>query len=157
MFNINANKNMRRVLVIGASHGIGLETTKIALACGHHVRAFARSSDKINLSDSKLEKQTGDALSGADVELALAGIDVVIQTLGIAFGPQMIFGPVRLFSEATCILVTAMQRNAIRRLISVTGFGAGDSRESISWPQRIPFRIVFGRAYDDKDLSICDS
>jgi putative NADH-flavin reductase len=34
----------------------------------------------------------------------------------------------------------------------VTGFGAGDSRASISCLQRLPFQIVFGRAYDDKSL-----
>ena len=39
-----------------------------------------------------------------------------------------------------------------KRLIRVTGFGAGDSRESISCLQRLPFQIVFGRAYEDKSL-----
>jgi len=34
----------------------------------------------------------------------------------------------------------------------VTGFGSGDSRASISCLQRLPFQIVFGRAYDDKTL-----
>ena len=28
---------------------------------------------------------------------------------------------------------------------------AGDSREAIGLLQRVPFRLVFGRAYDDKD------
>jgi putative NADH-flavin reductase len=37
-------------------------------------------------------------------------------------------------------------------LIGVTGFGAGDSRASISSLQRIPFQIFFGRAYEDKGL-----
>ncbi len=32
----------------------------------------------------------------------------------------------------------------------VTGFGAGESRESISCLQRVPFQLVFGRAYEDK-------
>ena len=34
----------------------------------------------------------------------------------------------------------------------MTGFGAGDSRASISCLQRLPFEIVFGRAYEDKSL-----
>lgn len=57
-----------------------------------------------------------------------------------------------LFSEATRVLVGAMQDQSVRRLICVTGFGAGDSRASINCLQRIPFQIVFGRAYDDKSL-----
>jgi putative NADH-flavin reductase len=40
----------------------------------------------------------------------------------------------------------------VSRLICVTGFGAGDSRSSISCLQRIPFQLVFGRAYEDKSL-----
>jgi putative NADH-flavin reductase len=45
-----------------------------------------------------------------------------------------------------------MRRQGVKRLICVTGFGAGDSRTSISCLQRLPFQIVFGRAYEDKCL-----
>jgi putative NADH-flavin reductase len=45
-----------------------------------------------------------------------------------------------------------MQRRNVRRLIVVTGFGAGDSREAIGCLQRIPFRLFLGRAYNDKDV-----
>jgi NAD(P)-dependent dehydrogenase (short-subunit alcohol dehydrogenase family) len=88
---------MARVLIIGASKGIGLDTTRQALEAGHHVRAFARSADRISLSSSKLEKMPADALESKDVE-------------------------------------------------------AGLSRSSISCLQRIPFQLVFGRAYEDKSL-----
>ena len=35
---------MMRVLIIGASKGIGLETTRQAIKAGHYVRALARSA-----------------------------------------------------------------------------------------------------------------
>lgn len=38
------------------------------------------------------------------------------------------------------------------RLIAVTGFGAGDSRAAISYFQRLPFELIFGRAYADKTI-----
>jgi putative NADH-flavin reductase len=85
-----------------------------------------------------------------DIEEALNGIDVVIQTLGVSLGD--LFRPVSLFSDATRILVSAMESKGVKRLICVTGFGAGDSRESISCFQLVPFRLVFGRTYDDKSL-----
>jgi putative NADH-flavin reductase len=141
---------MTHVLIIGASQGIGLETTRQALEAGHHVRALARSAPTMALADSKLEKVRGDALKNQDVEAALIGVDVVIQTLGVGLGDM--FRPVHLFSEATRVLIAAMKARGIKRLICVTGFGAGDSRASISWLQRLPFQIVFGRAYDDKSL-----
>ena len=139
-----------RVLIIGASKGIGLETTRQALEAGHHVRALARSAAGMALSDSNLEKVRGDALRTQDVEAALIGADVVIQTLGV--GLADLFRPVYLFSDATGVLIAAMRAQGVKRLICVTGFGAGDSRASISCLQRVPFQFVFGRAYDDKSL-----
>lgn len=139
-----------RALIIGASKGIGLETTRQALDAGHHVRALARSAATITISNPNLEKIRGDALKTEDVEMALVGVDVVIQTLGIALGAM--FRPVHLFSDATRVLIAAMRSRGVKRLISVTGFGAGDSRASISCLQQLPFQIVFGRAYQDKSL-----
>ena len=85
-----------------------------------------------------------------DVEAAVVGVDVVIQTLGVGLGDLL--RPVHLFSDATRVLIAAMRGHGVKRLICVTGFGAGDSRASISCLQRLPFQIVFGRAYDDKSL-----
>ena len=139
-----------RVLIIGASKGIGLETTRQALDAGYDVRALARSASAIAVSNPSLEKMPGDALKTEDVEAALVGVDVVIQTLGVGLGD--LFRPVHLFSDATRALIAAMRSQVVKRLICVTGFGAGDSRASISCLQRLPFQIVFGRAYDDKSL-----
>ena len=143
---------MANVLVIGASKGIGLASVKRALDCGHEVRAMARGAAQIPLRHERLEKVTGDALKEADVSAALTGIDVVIQALGVRAGPQMIFGPITLFSKATRVLVPAMEAAGVKRLISVTGFGAGDSRAAIGCLQRIPFRLLLGQAYDDKTV-----
>lgn len=140
---------MAHILVIGASQGIGLETVKAALAAGHRVRAFARSAGTIALSDPNLERFPGDALSRPDVATALDGVDVVVQALGVPV--RDLFGPVRLFSDATTILVPAMEKAGVHRLVAVTGFGTGDSRAAIGPLQRLPFHLVFGRAYDDKD------
>jgi putative NADH-flavin reductase len=139
-----------RILIVGASKGIGLETTRQALAAGYHIRALSRSARSINLSDARLEKVQGDALNPQDVEAALAEVDAVIVTLGVSLGELV--KPVHLFSDATRVLIAAMKDKRVNRLICVTGFGAGDSRASIGFLQRIPFQIVFGRAYDDKSL-----
>lgn len=136
------------VLIMGASKGIGLETTRQALAAGYQVRALARTASSIDIDNPKLEKMSGDARQPRDVEAALEGVDVVISTLGVGLGEM--FRPVHLFSEATAVLISAMEAQNVKRLICVTGFGAGDSRASISFLQRLPFQIVFGHAYEDK-------
>ena len=129
-----------RVLIVGASKGIGLETTRQALEAGHNVRALARSATAIAVSNPSLEKIRGDALKTEDVEAALVGVDVVIQTLGVSLGDLL--RPVHLFSDATRVLIAAMRSQGVKRLICVTGFGSGDSRASISCLQRLPFQIA---------------
>ena len=139
---------MATLLIIGASRGIGLEATRQALAAGHTVRALSRSAATMPLDHPRLEKRAGNALDSATVEAALEGVDAVIQVLGIR--PAEMFRPVTLFSVATRVLVAAMQARGVRRLIAVTGFGAGECAASIHPLQRLPFRLVFGHAYDDK-------
>lgn len=142
---------MAHVLIIGASKGVGLETTRQALEAGHQVRALSRSVAGSILSNPNLEKVRGNALESRDIEAALDGMDVVIQALGVSSLGEL-FRPVSLFSDATRVLVSAMEGKAVKRLICVTGFGAGDSRASISCFQRLPFQMVFGRAYADKSV-----
>ncbi|MEN2494886.1 MAG: hypothetical protein TECD_00796 [Hyphomicrobiaceae bacterium hypho_1] len=143
----------QKILVIGASRGIGLETVKSALDSGYMVRALARSASYINIEDDNLEKFSGDALNGDNVENALEGIDVVIQTLGIPINLRMLTGPIDLFSNSTRILVNKMEATGIKRLISVTGFGSGrDGRQLIPPLQRIGFEIFLGRVYSDKNI-----
>ena len=141
---------MARVLIMGASKGVGLETVQKAIDSRYLVRAFARSAYDIGINHPELEKFRGNALDRADVCEALKDVDVVVQSLGV--GLSELFAPVSLFSEATKLLLPAMKSSGVKRLICITGFGAGDSSQSISAFQRLPFDAVFGRAYADKTL-----
>ena len=141
---------MTLVLIIGASRGIGLEAVKLALAGGYAVRALARSAERIELTHPSLEKRDGSALDPADVAAALDGVDAVIQAIGVSTSPEMVMGPVHLFSDSTGVLIPAMKQAGVKRLISVTGFGAGESRSRVGCLASIPFRLVLGRVYDDK-------
>ena len=141
---------MAHILIIGATRGIGRVTVDEALDRGHTVRAFARSAETLGPARERFEPWAGDALSAADVREALEGVDAVVQALGVQEGPCMVVGPVTLFSEATAVLVPAMEAAGVRRLVTVTGYGAGESRSRLPLPVRIAFEAVLGRAYDDK-------
>ncbi|MEL7491973.1 MAG: SDR family oxidoreductase [Pseudomonadota bacterium] len=138
------------ILVIGASRGIGLATVKQALSAGHRVRALARSAQRIDIRHEGFEAYAGDALDQKTIEGALEGVDAVVQALGVPLDQKLLTGPISLFSKATEMLTPAMEAAGVKRLISVTGFGAGESRAAISPLERLPFLAVFGRAYDDK-------
>jgi NAD(P)-dependent dehydrogenase (short-subunit alcohol dehydrogenase family) len=62
---------MAKLLVIGASRGIGLETVKAALRAGHSVRALARSATSMPVQDAGLEKVSGDALDSDTIRTHL--------------------------------------------------------------------------------------
>ena len=64
----------------------------------------------------------------------------------------MICKPVTLFSEATRKLLPSMRDAGVRRLVSVTGFRAGDSRVSVGCLPGLAFELFLGRAYADKDV-----
>ena len=144
---------MAKLLVIGASRGIGLETVKAALLAGHSVRALARSAASIPIQNTNLEKVSGDALDTDTIRNALKDVEAVIQTLGVDISPRAIFQPTTLFSQSTRILVDAMKEAGVKRLIAVTGLGAGDSRGHGSLLYNaVVFPLLLKRVYDDKDV-----
>jgi putative NADH-flavin reductase len=143
---------MPKVLIIGASRGIGLETVKAALRAGHSVRALARSAASIPIQDASLDRVSGNALDSDTVRNALRDVDVVIQTLGVDISPRAILERTTLFSQSTRILVDAMKAAGVKRLIAVTGLGAGDSRgHGGLLYDGIAFPLLLKRVYDDKD------
>jgi putative NADH-flavin reductase len=144
---------MAKVLIIGASRGIGLETVKAALLAGHNVRALARSAARIPIQNPSLEKVPGNALDSSKIRSALEGVDVVIETLGVDIAPRSIFERTTLFSQSTRILVDAMKAAGVKRLIAVTGLGAGDSRgHGGLLYDAVVFPLFLKRVYDDKDV-----
>ena len=144
---------MAKLLIIGASRGIGLETVRAALRAGHRVRALARSAASMPIQDTNLVKVSGDALDRDTIRDALQDVEVVIQTLGVNFALKLIFEGTTLFSESTRILVDAMKVAGVKRLIAVTGLGAGDSRGHGGLIyDAVVFPLLLKRVYDDKDV-----
>ena len=144
---------MAVVLIIGASRGIGLDTVRCALAAGHRVRALARGAAAIGIEHPQLQRVAADALNRAAVATALEDVDAVIETLGAPRDMGTVLRGTRLFSAATRLLVDAMRERGVRRLVAVTGLGAGDSRgHGGVLYDAIAFPLVLKRIYDDKDV-----
>jgi uncharacterized protein YbjT (DUF2867 family) len=143
---------MVKILVIGASQGIGLAVCTAAAIRGFDVRAMSRRGSVAGDCEKHIEAFAGDALKPDDVSRALQGIDVVVQALGVPPSLDLIFKPVTLFSAATRVLLPAMKAAGVQKLVCVTGFGAGDSNAAINIVQRLPFKVLLQNAYNDKSV-----
>lgn len=135
---------------MGATSGIGKCAMEDALSRGLSVRAFARGAN--DLPERKgLERVAGDARKADEVAKALEGVRAVIYALGIRERISMLWEEETLFSETTQILLDAMTADGPRRLVAVTGFGAGRSKSAMSLIERTGHRAILGRPYADKD------
>ena len=137
-----------KVLVIGATGGTGRQIVREAAARGHEVVALVRSTAKAaDLAGARLVQ--GDALDEAALFRALEGCGGVISSLGTALSP---FKPVSLLSSATTVLIAAMKRQGVRRLVCITGVGAGDSRgHGGFFYDRMLLPLLLRNVYADKD------
>ncbi len=140
-----------KLAVIGASRGIGRKVVDEALERGHQVRAMARSASKMEIAANGFEAMDGDATNEVDVFNAIDGCDAVILTLGVPRDLRVLKSTT-LFSDATRVLIEQMEKAGIKRLLTVTGFGAGDSADKLSTPERLTQKAFLGRAYEDKDV-----
>lgn len=137
------------ILIMGATSGIGKCAVKEALARNLSVRAFARSADTLTAADH-LEIAPGDALEPDDVGAALQGVSAVIYALGIKERLAMLWQEETLFSQTTRVLLDQMKIAGVSRLIAVTGFGAGRSKNAMSTLERFGHKAIFGKPYADK-------
>jgi len=107
-----------KLIIFGASRGIGRLLTEFALAQNHQVTAFVRNPSSLNLNHSLLHVISGDVTNAAHVEQALQGHDMVFCTLG-----QDNRGATTLYSVAAHHITQAMNKQGVRRLLFLSNFG----------------------------------
>lgn len=136
------------ILIVGATRGIGRQLLEQALASGHAVTALVRNPQRLAMQHERLRVIKGDILDAESVARAMAGQDAVCCTIGVkAPWPR-----VTVFSEGTRNLLQAMKNAGVRRLLCVTGIGAGDSRGHGGFIYDYFFRPLLARTiYVDKD------
>jgi putative NADH-flavin reductase len=136
-----------KIAIIGASAGIGLETVKLALKNGHSVNALSRNNTLLAEHES-LKKITGSALLAVDLKKAIAGTDAVIITVGTKKKKGT-----TLFSDLAKVLVKVIsEMNYQGSVITVTGFGTGESESYLSFFMRLIIRLFLKDQYSDKTL-----
>ncbi|HRN84646.1 MAG TPA: SDR family oxidoreductase [Hyphomicrobium sp.] len=134
------------MLVLGASGGVGSCLLEQAVARGHHVTAQTRSPDKLTAGEA-VSVVVGSPTDEAFLRRHVVGHDAVVLCLGVAG-----IGRTTLFSESTKAVIGAMTAAGVRRLIAVTGVGAGESKGHGGWFYNAVVYPLFTRnRYADKD------
>lgn len=137
-----------KFLLIGATGATGRAIVQQGLIAGHDITALVRDASKAAVRHPHLRWVVGDIRNAQDVDGAMAGQDAVICTLGTG----VTFKPVTLFSEGTRNLLDAMNKHGVRRIVCITGIGAGDSRGHGGFIYDRVIAPVFLRTiYADKD------
>jgi len=133
----------QKVVIFGATGGVGRELVKQALEQRHTVTAFVRDPVKVTMNHTNLKLAQGDVLDATAVERAVTGQDSVFCVLGAGMK-----GTVR--AEGTRHIVQAMEKTGVRRLICQSTLGVGDSRNNLNayW-KYVMFGMLLRRAYAD--------
>jgi putative NADH-flavin reductase len=148
-----------KVVVFGATGPTGRELVGRALEEGHDVTAFARNPSALRIEHDCLETFTGDVLQPATVESAVKGHDAVL----FAIGPRRRAGtgetPVNVVSVATRHVLEAMEKRGVKRLVSLSSVGVGDSRGKLQagpffgvLQEMILVPLFLRREFKDKEL-----
>jgi len=137
-----------KFLLIGATGSTGEAIVEQGLDQGHDITALVRDPSRVAVSDAPLHVVAGDVMSPKDVDEAMAGQVAVICSLGTG----VTFHHVTLFSDGTQHLLDAMHKHAVRRIVCITGIGAGDSRgHGGFFYDRLIEPTLLHTIYEDKD------
>ncbi len=137
----------KRIAIFGATGGTGKALVDQALG-RYRVTAFARSPDKLAVSNEELRVVRGDALRYEDVLTGVRGQDVVLCCLGAPSSDTS-----RLRTLGTTNIVRAMEASGVRRFICQTSLGYLDTEAMLPWHMKylvVPF--VLKRAFEDHEL-----
>jgi putative NADH-flavin reductase len=138
-----------KILIIGATRGIGAQLLAQALEAQHSVTVLARDPGQITLVDDKLTVLGGDICDPATVSAAVEGQEAVCVTIGV----PITFQPVTVFSDGILQVIKAMQQHHVQRIFCVTGIGAGNSKGHGGFLyDRIFKPLLLKTIYADKDL-----
>jgi putative NADH-flavin reductase len=138
-----------KILVLGATSGIGRRVVAKTLSAEGDCVELGGNADAAWAGKENLVAFRGDIMNAGALKTAMMGVGAIICSLGLslAYSSQ----PTTYYSEATQNILRAMKAVNVRRLICVTGIGAGDSQgHGGFWHDYILRPLFLSEAYRDK-------
>ncbi|WP_337965520.1 SDR family oxidoreductase [uncultured Flavobacterium sp.] len=135
------------IAIIGAGAGIGLQAVMQALKNGHTVTALSTNTDQIP-NHPKLIKINGSATSPIDLKNAIKGSDTILITVGTKNKKAT-----TLFSDIAKTLIKVTDDiNYVAPVLVITGFGAGESKNYLSFFMRTVISLFLKEQYINKTM-----
>ncbi|MCX6303753.1 MAG: NAD(P)H-binding protein [Bacteroidetes bacterium] len=143
-----------KILVLGATGRTGNLFTQLALAKNHQVTAVFRNKNKAILPG--VHYMEGSPSDPELLDKALRGIDAVVVSLNISRSSDnpfaRVLSPLTLISDTIKALIPAMEKNHVKRIITVSASGVGDSFNDMFLVARLLIRYSnIWKAYEDHD------
>ena len=125
-----------KLSILGATGATGRHLLEGALAEGHDVTALVRDPASLTTKHEKLTVVKGRATVAEELEPAVAGQDAVVSALG----PRSPKDPV--CAEVARVLVPAMKKHGVTRLVWMSASGVGDSSVGVTKASFLFGRII---------------
>lgn len=135
---------MKTITVLGANGRTGIEIVNQALEKGWLVKALVRDRQKIKISNPNLQIIEGNSMNYDDVTKAIKETDAVYFAINFVRKTLItgrktdvpwskIASPLDLFDVSMTNTVKAMKQNGVKRIITMSAWGAGDSYKEVNW------------------------
>jgi len=134
-----------KLIVLGGTGGTGRQIVQQALEADHDVTVVARNPAKV-AQQPRLRIVAGDAADTAKMIDAMRGQDAVISALGRGLS----FKSEHLIERSVPGILIAMKTAGVRRLIVMSAWGVGDTKQDAPLLPKIFFNTLLRGIYADK-------
>lgn len=135
-----------KIVVFGASGKAGRAVALTLMVAGHQVTVFGRDRARLPAYDG-ISVVVGDALNAADVAPAVVGQDAVVVSLGDSVNPVLLRAKLakrntspHICELGTANVMSAMTAAGVKRLVCITAYGVGDTRDRLTRLYRTWYR-----------------
>lgn len=129
--------DIKVIAVVGANGRTGIEIVKQALEKGWVVKALVRDKQKIKLANPNLQVIEGNPMRIDDVRKVIKETHAIFVALNIGRKSDLpwakVTSPLDLLYTSMKNIIFAMNENGVKRVITVSAWGTGDSYKETNW------------------------
>ena len=117
-----------KIIIFGATGGVGQHVVKQGLEAGFRITAFVRTPAKLDMTHDNLTVIQGDAFNQSEVTAAISGHDAVVSCLGSSQGMKKSTE----LQDMVENIVIGMQKHHIERIVYTASAGVHKELTGIS-------------------------